>query len=278
MVVIGGGFCNHVDGASYASILGGSGNIVNDNSHYSAIIGGRDSIIASDVEDAIMIGSSGTNSIDNTTQFGNSLSIYNASGAPPTDANGMLSLQNDRPVLRYADKDWRPRGRFRFVDARAAGPQETEAAASGQATGNAGVGQTFSTFDFDDSSVEYADYIGWLDENYASGGLDFTIVWTPATTPTAGTATVWNIGFRPMSGNHKLSESWTYSAGSTVVSGTGHVAGHIEYATISVAHSALKGWGAGMLGTLRMRRHASNSNDNMSGDAKLISVQAIETI
>lgn len=128
---------------------------------------------------------------------------------------------------------------------------------------------------FDAATIEYLDFYCQL-SGYDGGGLTFTLPWS-ATSATSG-ATRWGIGIRRVQDDAEdidTSHSYDYN---DVDSTAASASGELKYPTITFTDGAdMDSWADGEFAVVRVRRNASHTNDNMTGDAELWGLYGVET-
>lgn len=121
-------------------------------------------------------------------------------------------------------------------------------------------------YDFDDSAIEYMDYLCKL-EGYGGGGLTFTRPWS-ASTATSG-ASRWGLAIRRMNDDAEdIDSAHTYDF-NEVDDTAASASGELSYATITFSNGVdMDSWAEGELAIVREMRNATHANDTMSGDAE----------
>lgn len=147
-------------------------------------------------------------------------------------------------------------------------PPATSYATLDARVGGSSPAESVSVWDFDASAIEYMDFLCRLSENYAGGGLTFTLPWSAASA-TSG-ATRWGVAIRRMTDDAEdIDTAKTYDfneADDTAASASGE----LSYPTITFTDGAdMDSWAAGDLAVVRVRRNATHANDTMTGDAEL---------
>jgi hypothetical protein len=137
--------------------------------------------------------------------------------------------------------------------------------------------ETISVLDFDQSTVEYADWKVVLPATYNGGGLTVTFFFT-ATTATSGNV-IWSAAIRRLvldSEDVDASQTYDYNDSSaTAVSSTN---GALKSATVTFTNGAdMDSWAAGEPAIVRVRRFASDAGDTLADDAELHAVVIRET-
>ncbi|RIK41612.1 MAG: hypothetical protein DCC55_11385 [Chloroflexi bacterium] len=128
---------------------------------------------------------------------------------------------------------------------------------------------------FDADTIEYLDFKCVL-QNYDGGGLTFKLPWS-ATSATSG-ATRWGVAIRRINDDAEdIDVSHTYDY-NDVDDTAASASGELSYASVSFTDgSDMDSWSEGEVAIVRVRRNASHANDNMTGDAELWGLWAVET-
>lgn len=128
---------------------------------------------------------------------------------------------------------------------------------------------------FDAATIWYLDFYCYL-AGYGGGGLTFTLPWIAATA-TSG-VTRWGIGIRRNQDDlEDLDVAHTYDY-NDVDDTAASVSGETSYPTLAFTNGAdMDSWAEGELAIVRVRRNASHANDNMAGNAQLITLIGKET-
>lgn len=146
-------------------------------------------------------------------------------------------------------------------------------------TGGATPAEILPVLDFDTTTQEYADFLFELPATYDGGGLTVTIKWM-ATSATSGEV-VWAAAIRRIADDAEDFDSTAHSydynsigAGATAPSASGE----FGYDNITFTDGAdMDSLAAGEIGILRISRDTADGDDDMSGDAELVSVIVKET-
>jgi len=155
-------------------------------------------------------------------------------------------------------------------------PPASSAATRDIRPGGSTPAESVEVFDFDAAADEYMDFLCRLSEDYAGGGLTFTLPWS-ATSATSG-VTRWGIAIRRMQDDAEdIDTAQTYDfneADDTAASASGE----LSYPTITFTNGAdMDSWAAGELAIVRVYRNADHANDTMTGDAELWGIFGKET-
>lgn len=122
-------------------------------------------------------------------------------------------------------------------------------------------------WDFDDSIIEYMDFLCKL-EGYGGGGLTFTTPWS-ATSATNGVCR-WGIAIRAFPDDAEdidVNHDYEFN---DVDDTAASASGELSYPAIAFTDGAdMDSWAEGELAIVRVRRNASHANDTMTGDAEL---------
>ncbi len=145
-------------------------------------------------------------------------------------------------------------------------------------TGGATPAERVPVWLFDDTSVEYLDFLCRLSDKYAGGGLTLTLPWS-ATSATSG-AVVWGAAIRRLTDDAEdfdtTAHSYDFNDASAVTAPS--AVGELSYDTITFTDGAdMDSLAAGELCIVRVRRDPTNGSDNMSGDAELWALSGKET-
>ena len=154
-------------------------------------------------------------------------------------------------------------------------PPGANAASTDTRAGGSTPGENVVVHDFDDTTIEYVDFLTKL-EGYGGGGLTITLPWS-ATSATSGTCR-WGIAVRRVQDDAEdIDVSHTYDFNDTDDTAAS-ASGELSYPTVAFTDGAdMDSWAEGELGIVRVRRNASHANDDMSGDAELWSLLGLET-
>lgn len=154
-------------------------------------------------------------------------------------------------------------------------PPGSSAATRDVRVGGSTPAESWEVFDFNDTTDEYMDFLCRLSEDYASGGLTFTLPWS--STATTGVCR-WGIAIRRVQDDAEdVDTSETYDF-NEVDDTTASAAGELSYPTITFTDGAdMNSWAAGELAMVRVYRNADHGNDTLSGDAELWGIFGKET-
>ena len=166
--------------------------------------------------------------------------------------------------LAYIDplSNQAPAANFATFDTRAGGSTPAEAV---------------PVLDFDDTTVEYADFKVRLPEHYSGGGLTLSIEWS-ATSATTGNV-VWSAAIRRIENDlEDIDAAFTYDYNNSAATTTASLSGETVKSTITFTNGVdMDSWTAGETAIIRVRRFASDVGDTMTGDAELWNVIIKET-
>lgn len=142
--------------------------------------------------------------------------------------------------------------------------------------GGSSPSESLTLWDFDAGTIEYMDFECRLTENYAGGGLTFTLDWM-ATSATSGNV-VWGIAIRRFQDDAEdIDASHTYDY-NEVTDTCASASGEVSRPTVTFTNGAdMDSWAAGEKAIVRVRRNATSGSDTMAGDAELWSVSGKET-
>lgn len=165
-------------------------------------------------------------------------------------------------------------GRVVFIKAM---PPATLAATIGLVTGTSTPAEKVMVFDFNDTTIQYMDYLCRL-EGYNGGGLTFVLPWISDAATTGDC--VWSAAIRaiPDDAEDLNTTAHTYDY-NNVTATTASAAGEVDYATITFTDGAdMDSWADGQFGIVRIRRFASDGADTLSGNSRLVAVVGAETV
>jgi hypothetical protein len=135
--------------------------------------------------------------------------------------------------------------------------------------------ESIEVFDFDDTTVEYLDFLCQL-IGYGGGGLTIILPWM-ATSATTGDVK-WDVAFRRIQTNSTdvdTSQTYDFNTTTTTTSGT---SGATKETSITFTNGADMDSVANLEKfILRVKRDASAAGDTMTGDAELIWPEGKET-
>ena len=127
--------------------------------------------------------------------------------------------------------------------------------------------QDLYSLDFDQTSIEYAQWTMWMPDNWNAGTITFKAVWTAAA-GTPAQAAEWNLQGRSYANDDAIDQAW----GSSVeVSDALIATSDIHYSSESSAVTLAGTPAIGELVQLRAWRDATN--DTLAADAKLIGIK-----
>jgi hypothetical protein len=153
-------------------------------------------------------------------------------------------------------------------------PPDANAATIDYRSGGSTPGEQYMVWDFDPTTVEYMDFLCYLD-GYNSGGLTFTIPWSADGT-NAGNVE-WEIGIRAIPDDAEdvdIAHVYQYN---NVVDAAPSVDGEVVYPTIAFTDGAdMDDWADGELAIVRIKRDTSVGS-NMAADAQLWHIIGLET-
>ncbi len=133
-------------------------------------------------------------------------------------------------------------------------------------------GENVPCWNFDDTTVEYMDFLSEL-RGYGGNGLTFTIVWAHA----AATSTVvWGIAIRRLNDDAEDIDTTahTYDYNDTGSLTVPTAIGEVSYDTRTFTNGAdMDNWADGELAIVRVRLTSSVA----VGDARLIAISGLET-
>jgi len=132
--------------------------------------------------------------------------------------------------------------------------------------------EEFPLHDFDPDASEYIDLFGRLSELYDGGGLTITLPWAASSAVAGdGTEVRWEAAFRRLADDADdmdASHSYSYNG---VSDAPPSASGEITYPTIAVTEGAdMDSLAAGECFVLRIYRDHDHADDDMAGDAELL--------
>lgn len=128
---------------------------------------------------------------------------------------------------------------------------------------------------FDAATDEYMDFLCLL-QGYDGGGLTFRIAWSAASA-TSGNCR-WSIAIRRFQDDAEdIDTSQTYDF-NNLDCAAASASGEVVYDSITFTNgSDMDSWADGELAIVRVRRHASDGGDTMTGDSELWAIFGYET-
>jgi hypothetical protein len=147
-------------------------------------------------------------------------------------------------------------------------PPATLAATLATFAGTSAPVETFGVEDFDDTTAEYADYIGCA-RGYGGGG--FTIDFKAASAAATSGTYVLRAAFRRIEddGEDLNTTAFTYDFNSTGAITVPSAAGEVGYDSLTFTDGAdSDGVANGEMFLLRIGRNPADANDNLTGDLR----------
>lgn len=136
--------------------------------------------------------------------------------------------------------------------------------------------ESVHVWDFDDSVIEYMDFLCVL-RGYGGGGLTFTLAWM-ATSAITGAVVLSMAIRRLVSDAEDVDSSHTYDFNDTNMLSPPSASGEIVYSTISFTDGLdMDDWSEGEMAIVRVRRLATSGGDDMVGDVELLGIEGRET-
>ena len=126
--------------------------------------------------------------------------------------------------------------------------------------------------DFDAATAETTYFSGLLPSNYAGGDLSVSIHWM-ATSATSGSVR-WSVQFERLEANGPDLDSTDFQTVAAVTSAANATSGKLAVATATV--TALDSAAAGDAFRLSVTRDVAHADDDMPGDAEVLSVEVLE--
>ena len=137
--------------------------------------------------------------------------------------------------------------------------------------------ESIPVLDFDDTTVEYADFYCVMPSNYAGGGVTLTFFWSQAL---ATNTVVLSAAFRRVADDAEDLDTTaqTYDYNLTGALTPPSVAGEVAYDTLTFTDGAdMDSVTAGDYFILRVRRVPTDGNDTSVGDTSIHAIQIKET-
>lgn len=137
--------------------------------------------------------------------------------------------------------------------------------------------ESINVFAFDDATVEYMDYLCEMSPQYAGGGLTVRLCWTSDSA--TSNETRWGVAFRRFADDAEdingAAQTYDYNEIDATAPSTTSRKPIYDSVTFDDG-SDMDSVAAGETFLLRIKRNASHANDDMTGDAFLISVSIRE--
>jgi len=138
-----------------------------------------------------------------------------------------------------------------------------------------GCGAGALVLDFDAATGETAFFQGFMPRNYTTGGITITVVWSASSA--AAAETVWRTRIERGEAGANLA-SGGFGTAITATDSATATQGTLYYHTNAHTHGAqTDSTVKGEIFTLAVTRLASDSGDDMAGDAELVRVEIQET-
>ncbi len=137
--------------------------------------------------------------------------------------------------------------------------------------------ENIPVLDFDDTTVEYADFYCCLPSHYAGGGITLTFIWSQALTTNT---IVWQAAFRRVQDDAEDLDTTaqTYDYNKTGALTPANVVGEVAYDTITFTDGAdMDSVAVGEYFILRVARLPTDANDTSVGDSSLHAIVMKET-
>ena len=160
-------------------------------------------------------------------------------------------------------------------------PQDNSPPATVYATFDIMVGtstpaEAIPVLDFDDTTVEYADFYCVMPANYAGGGITVTFIWSAAANTNNG---VWAAAFREVADDAEDLDTTahTYDYNTTADLTPPSVVGEVAYDTLTFTSGAdMDSVDAGEYFVFRVRRPAP-AGTKITGDCSIHAIRIAET-
>lgn len=136
--------------------------------------------------------------------------------------------------------------------------------------------ESIPVYDFDDTTVEYMDYLCRLPSDYSGGGVSFTVSYGAAATSGNGG---WSIGIRriPEDAEDLDTTAHTYDYNDSAADTVPSASGELQSVTITFSDGAdMDNWAANELAIVRIKRNTSITG-NATGDLHLVELFGAET-
>lgn len=143
-------------------------------------------------------------------------------------------------------------------------------------TGTSTPAEAVPVLDFDDTTVEYADFYGVMPSHYAGGGITMIIMWSAAQATNKG---IWSAAFRRVGDDVEDLDTTakTYDYNTTGDIDPASVIGEVAYDTITFTNGAdMDSVVAGDYFILRVKRPAP-SGTKITGDISIHAIHVKET-
>lgn len=144
-------------------------------------------------------------------------------------------------------------------------------------TGTSTPVEAVPVLDFDDTTVEYADFYCQMPRNYGGGGVTLQFAWSGAANTNE---VIWSAAFRRVADDAEDLDTTahTYDYNNTGALTAPSAVGEVVYDTLTFTDGAdMDSVAAGEYFILRVRRFASDAGDDMAGDASLHAIEVKET-
>lgn len=129
--------------------------------------------------------------------------------------------------------------------------------------------------DFDQTTVEYANFKSCLPRHYGGGGITATVTWA-ASTATSGNVK-WNVAVERIEDEGTDIDADSFASAQTATGAAPATSGAAQYTAVALTNGQIDGLLVGEWFRLQLSRDASHANDTMTGDAELIGVELRET-
>lgn len=156
-------------------------------------------------------------------------------------------------------------------------PPATTAATLDVIPGASTPAEAILVLDFDDTTVEYVDFVGAMPLHYGGGGVTVKFTWAGASN---ANEVVWSAAWRyvPDDAEDLDTTAFTYDYNNATAATAPSAVGETSEDTLAFTDGAdMDSVVAGGKFILRVRRFASDAGDDMAGDAMLVSVEVKET-
>jgi hypothetical protein len=210
---------------------------------------------------------------------GSALTVKEADGTPTVSnvttivvSNGTLTDDGAGQVTITTGGGGGSTDRELFVSAAGIFPSTTNGCAAPTRNEYATNDVDLYSADFDQTSIEYAQFTYWMPANWNAGTVTFAVAWTAAA-GTAAQTVEWNLEARAYANDDAIDQAW----GTAVeVSDALLATGDMHYTSTSSAVTIAGTPSAGELVQFRVWRDATN--DTLAADAKLLGIKVNYTV
>lgn len=156
-----------------------------------------------------------------------------------------------------------------FLTAGGGVPSITNGCAASTQTEQATNHQNIVTLDFDQSSIEYAEWSVWMPAGWDGGAVTFKAMWT-ASGGTATQVVLWDLQGRAYADGDALDQAW----GTAVeVSDALQATSEVHISALSGAVTLAGAPAGGQMVQFRAYRNASSGSDTLAADGRLLGIK-----